>query len=165
MTDTHLRAVGPAVSAVPESTPSESPQTSFCSHCGKQPADETISRVCSSCHLGLVLSADADLAPTPGGAFIVVDATLSVCAVSSAAERLLATNETDAVNRHVTELLVPADAEASGPQNLAVALTWSARGDDGAHAVTVRPANTFGVRMKARIGSCGPPRAALMVFE
>jgi hypothetical protein len=95
---------------------------------------------------------------------MVVDATMSVCAVSSAAERLLATNETDAVNRHVTELLVPADAESAGPQNLAVALTWAARGDDGAHSVTVRPANTFGVRLKAQIGSCGPPRAALLVF-
>ena len=45
---------------------------------------------------------------------------------------LLATRETEAVNRHVTELLVPADAEAQGPANLAVAVTWAARGDDAA---------------------------------
>jgi hypothetical protein len=115
--------------------------------------------------MGLVLTADADVAPQPGGAFIVIDGTLSVCAVSAAAETLLATSETDAVNRHVTELLVPADAEAAGPQNLAVAVTWAARGDDGSNAVTVRPANTFGVRLRARIASCGPPRAALLVFE
>ena len=31
--------------------------------------------------------------------------------------------------------------------------------------VTVRPWNTFGVRMRARIAPCGPPRAALLVLE
>jgi hypothetical protein len=95
----------------------------------------------------------------------VIDGSMAVCAVSGAAEKLLATHETDAVNRHVTELIVPADAEASGPKNLAVAVTWAARGDDGARTVTVRPANTFGVRIRARISTCGPPRAALLVFE
>ena len=42
----------------------------------------------------------------------MLDGSLSVCAVSGPAETLLAVSETDAVNRHVTELLVPADAEA-----------------------------------------------------
>ena len=90
---------------------------------------------------------------------------MSVCAVSGAAETLLAVSETDAVNRHLTELVVPADAEAAGPHNLAVAVTWAARGEDGAQAVTIRPANTFGVRIRARIAACGPPRAALLVFD
>ena len=31
--------------------------------------------------------------------------------------------------------------------------------------VTVRPWNTFGVRMRARIAPCGPPRAALVILE
>lgn len=154
-----------ALSLVPDPSPGLVPQTSFCSHCGVRPKQDWTSRVCGSCEMGLVLTADADVAPQPGGAFIVIDGTLSVCAVSAAAETLLATSETDAVNRHVTELLVPADAEAAGPQNLAVAVTWAARGDDGSNAVTVRPANTFGVRLRARIASCGPPRAALLVFE
>ena len=80
-------------------------------------------------------------------------------------EALLATRETDAVNRHVTELVVPADAETQAAQNLAVAATWAARGEERAAAVTLRPTNTFGVRLRARIASCGPPRAALVVFE
>jgi hypothetical protein len=100
-----------------------------------------------------------------GDAFMVLDGTLSVCAVSAEAEVLLATRETDAVNRHITELLVPADAEAQGPANLAVAVTWAARGDEGTQTVTVRPANTFGVRLTARIANCGPPTAALVVFD
>jgi hypothetical protein len=29
----------------------------------------------------------------------------------------------------------------------------------------VRPKGTFGVRVRARITACGPPRAALIVFE
>jgi hypothetical protein len=114
--------------------------------------------------MGLLLEAAADAVPAERGAFLVLDGSLSVCAVSGAAEKLLATNETEAVNRHVTELLTPADAEAQGPENLAVAVTWAARGDDGTRTVVVRPSNTFGVRLRARISSCGPPRAALLVF-
>jgi hypothetical protein len=122
------------------------------------------SRVCQRCGLGLLLECDAEIAPDPGGAFIVIDSSLSVCGVSAGAERLLATRETDAVNRHLTELVVPADAEAQGPQNLAIAVTWAARGDSGTRRVMVRPSNTFGIRINARIASCGPPRAALLVF-
>jgi hypothetical protein len=114
-----------------------------------------------------MLVAQADQAPAPDDAFLVLDASLSVCAVSAAAERLLATRETEAVNRHVTELIVPADAEAQGRANLAAAVTWAARGDAEAEAcrVVVRPANTFGVRLSTRISTCGPPRAALLVFD
>lgn len=142
--------------------------TAFCSHCGAHadPAElDAPSRVCASCSLGLLLEAQTSLAPQPDDAFIVVDCALSVCAVSRAAERLLATSEIDAVNRHLTELVVPADAESQGAENLAVAATWAARGDCGEQRVMVRPTNTFGVRTTARIGTCGPPRAALVVFE
>jgi hypothetical protein len=121
--------------------------------------------VCDSCGLGLILYADADTAPGQGDAFVVLDGSLSICAVSQAAESLLATRETDAVNRHVTELFVPADAEPEDGQNLAVAVTWAVRGDAGSRAVTLRPANTFGVRLQGRISSCGPPRAALIAFD
>jgi hypothetical protein len=140
---------------------------SFCGHCGvrPEPSDSNDSRVCSSCGLGLLLEAGADVAPGKGDAFLVIDSSLSVCAVSRAAEKLLAANETEAVNRHITELVVPADAEAQSSENLAIAVTWAARGDSGSRRVMVRPTNTFGVRMTARITSCGPPQAALLVFD
>ena len=154
-----------ALTLVPAPEFESEPTVAFCSHCGTQPDSEVGSRVCSCCGLGLILQASRDVAPEPGDAFIVLDGSLSVCAVSQSAESLLATRETDAVNRHVTELLVPADAEAQDGQNLAVAVTWAARGDEGARSVNLRPANTFGVRLKARIASCGPPRAALIVFD
>ena len=136
----------------------------FCGHCGKQPEEEPDSRVCSSCGLGILLQTAAEAAPDEGGAFLVIDSSMAVCAVSAAAEELLATRETDAVNRHLTELLVPADAER-GPTNLAVAVTWAARGDGDIRRTFVRPANTFGVRLKARIASCSSPDAALIVLD
>jgi hypothetical protein len=154
------------LAVVPSSAPETAPTVSFCSHCGARPMSETsASRVCERCALGLMLQSGADVAPSEGDAFLVLDSSLSVCAVSGAAERLLAARETEAVNRHITELLVPADAEAQGPANLAAAVTWAARGDTAVRKVVVRPANTFGVRITARIAGCGPPKAALVVFD
>jgi hypothetical protein len=160
------------LAVVPASPPLERVEQAtvwFCGHCGAQPNNDGSSppsgRVCGDCGLGLLLESNADAAPTPDGAFMVLDATLAVCAMSEEAERLLATSEAEAVNRHITELVVPADAEAQGPENLAVAVTWAARGDEATRHVVVRPAKTFGVRLRARIASCGPPRAALLVFD
>lgn len=160
---------GPELAAVSQTAPRPAaPSVSFCSHCGMRPeaaAGTRGSRVCEQCGLGLLLQAAADVAPEAGQPFVVIDGSLSVCAVSEAAERLLAMPETEAVNRHLTELLVPADSEAQGRENLAVALTWAARGDAGTRSTMVRPANTFGVRLAARIASCCPPRAALLIFD
>lgn len=158
------RRWGP-LALVPDPVRETKPEVSFCSHCGAKPESPVESRVCQSCELGLLLTAEADVAPEPGSAFIVLNDSMAVCGMSAAAERLLAVDETDAVNRHLTELLVPADAEAAAPHNLAAAVTWAARGDEGFRSVTVRPANTFGVRIRARIGGCGPRPAALLVFE
>ena len=141
---------------------------SFCSHCGARPAPlapASSSRVCRTCGLGLILECDADVAPRPGDAFLVLDRSLAVCAVSDAAERLLAAREPDVVNRHVTDLVMPADAEEKNGTTLSVAVAWAARGEGGCRTTVVRPANTFGIRLTARIASCGPPRAALLVLE
>ena len=113
--------------------------------------------------MGLVLSAPSDAAPTAADPFLVVDGSLTVCALSRHAERLLDISETDAVNRHVGEFLVPAEAD-SGGANLASLLSRAVQDDLAPQSVVVRPANTFGVRYWARVGSCGPPRAALVVL-
>lgn len=181
MVDGTARNVRPALRlvAAPELEPA-APSVPFCSHCGTRPfvsngsgkprrADASDrapgSRVCGSCGLGLILEAAEDIAPHAGDAFLVLDRALSVCAVSRGAEQLLATCEPDAVNRHVTNLLMPADAEEGGGDSLSVAVAWAARGDGGTRTTIVRPANTFGIRLTARIASCGPPRAALLVLE
>jgi hypothetical protein len=121
--------------------------------------------VCGSCGLGLLIEAAEDVAPHAGDAFLVLDRALSVCAVSRGAERLLATCEPDVVNRHISDLLMPADAEEDGGDSLSVAVAWAARGDGATRTTIVRPANTFGIRLTARIAPCGPPRAALLVLE
>ena len=99
------------------------PSVAFCSHCGTRPstAGSQItpdSRVCGECGLGLILEAGEDIAPHAGDAFLVLDRVLAVCAVSRGAERLLATSEPDAVNRHVSELLMPAGAEEKRGESL-----------------------------------------------
>jgi hypothetical protein len=127
------------LAVVPDTAPASVPSVWFCSHCGsnEDTADDTPpSRVCGDCGLGVLLETRADIAP-----------------------------QRDSVHRHVTQLLVPADAEASGPSNLASAVAWAANGDDGSHTVTVRPATTFGIRLSARIAHCSPPSGALLVFD
>lgn len=174
MRTTHIGGIGgrPALALVPP-LPETGEQTAptrtvtFCSHCGAEPAADAVissTRVCGDCGLGLLLQAESDAAPGAGDAFVVTDDALSVCAVSAAAERLLATLEIEAINQPITRLLVSAEAEGNGA-NLATAITWAARGDGAVHRTVVRPANTFGIRITARIAACGPRSAALLVFE
>jgi hypothetical protein len=103
--------------------------------------------------------------PTSGDSFLVVDGALLVQAMSQHAQTLLAVSESDAVNRPVAELLVPADAEAQRATAFAARLADAAGGSDEPTSAFIRPWNTFGVRMRARIAPCGPPRAALVVLE
>lgn len=141
---------------------------SFCGHCGTRPKaaeQASASRVCGHCGLGLVLQASADVAPRRGEPFLVVDTTLSVAAVSAAAEELLGVEETLAVNKHVADFLVPADANAPSAENLLALLVEIASGSVEPRSTVVRPRQEFGVRFKARIGPCGPPHAALLVLS
>jgi hypothetical protein len=141
---------------------------SFCGHCGERP-DPSIappsSRVCGHCALGLVLQAGAELAPRPDEPFLIVDTSLSVCAMSAEAERLFGIEETDAVNKHVADFLVPADANAPSAENLLALLVDVASGCGKSCTTVVRPRQEFGVRFRARIGPCGSPQAALLVLS
>jgi hypothetical protein len=142
----------------------------FCGHCaapspgGAPPAPTA--RVCARCGLGLLLETREDAVPDARDAFLVVDSRLLVQAMSREAQTLLGMAEEDAIDRPVVELLVPADAEGESRGGLAAAIAEAAAGDDpeGGRAY-VRPWNTFGVRMRARIATCGPPRAALIVLD
>lgn len=115
--------------------------------------------------MGVILSADARLAPAPGASFLVVDSALCVCAVSRGAEELFGTEEPDAVNRHLAELLVPAAVEARGAANLLDLVIAAASGRDEPMTAVVRPTDLFGVRYLAKVGACGPPSAALVVLS
>jgi hypothetical protein len=123
-----------------------------------------MARVCRQCGLGLLLETREDSAPQPNQAFLVVDSSLHVHAMSHEAEVLLKVREDLAVNRPLAELLVPADAEGQ-TSAFAAAIADAATNDDEPSYAFVRPWNTYGVRVRARISTCGPPRAALIVLE
>jgi PAS domain-containing protein len=145
----------------------QEPLKIFCGHCGRSPdpgSDVHASRVCAKCGMGLLLQAPAETAPSPKDPFVVVDGALTICALSRQAEKLLGVSETEAVNRHIADFLVPGDAEGATGENLGSLLAWAARGETPSSSVVVRPTNTFGVRYWARVGPCGPPNAALLVL-
>ena len=120
--------------------------------------------MCPSCQFGLLLETRSDTIPSARDAFLVIDAVLLIQGLSCEAEALLGVTESSAVNRPVHELVVPADAEAQGPSRFATAITEAMHKDDPT-STYVRPRNTFGVRMRAKIAPCGPPRAVLLLFE
>ena len=159
----------PALRLVPTVQPIQEEWAWFCGHCaapspdGEPPAPNA--RVCIECGFGLLLEARTDVVPAGKDAFLVVDSALLVQAMSRHAEKLLGVAEDAAVNRPVAELLVGADAEARGKASFAQAMAEAAAGEGEPLQATVRPWNTFGVRMRARVAPCGPPRAALVVLD
>jgi hypothetical protein len=152
-----------------ETSPAEVEWWWFCGHCAAPAPGDGVptpgARVCSSCGLGLLLETRKDAAPSSKDAFLVIDSSLLIQAMSRTAQRLLDMTEESAINRHVAELLVPADAEAGSATGFAAAVVNAAAGVNEGTSAVVRPWNTFGVRMRARIAPCGPPRAALVVLE
>jgi PAS domain-containing protein len=113
-----------------------------------------------------MLETREDAVPSSRDAFLVVDSTLLVQAMSREAQSLLGVTEELAIDKPVAELLVPADAEAQGRAGFAASIAMAADGQDPDTTRSfVRPWNTFGVRLRARIATCGPPRAALVVLD
>ena len=95
------------------------PYVSFCGHCGVRPMGGDVnSRVCESCHMGMIVSAPESLAPEVHEAFIIVDGKLQICAVSRQAELLLGAPEADIVQDRLTEVLLPADGDLAGIENM-----------------------------------------------
>ena len=154
----HLRVV------VPEPGQEYRPSVHFCGHCGERLVGEMpLSRVCDHCELGMYLEAEAEAAPSAGAAFLVVDPNLFVCAVSLGAEELLGLEEPEAVNRHVTDFFVTADVEAPGPETLVAEILRAGYGET--LRTVLRPIGEFGVRMFARLATCGPAQSVLIVLD
>ena len=115
----------------------------FCGHCaapspgGAPPPPNE--RVCNSCGLGLLLEAREDAVPTDRDAFLVVDSSLLVQAMSRQAEAFLGVTEEDAIDRPVAELLVPADAEAQGRTSFAAAIVEAAERRRSRNVTSLRP--------------------------
>ena len=143
----------------------------FCGYCGHRPAAEpaaTESRVCGECELGLLLTADEDLAPASDDAFLVLDAGLTIRALSKGGEALFEIAETDVVDQPLDNLLVAAESSDEARGMLNRILSGAAREPLTAaepDVAIVRPARAFGVRYRARVGRCEPGRAALVVLS
>jgi hypothetical protein len=143
---------------------------SFCGYCGRRPEVEPgpgSSRVCGVCELGLLLTTDEGLAPGSDDAFVVLDAGLTIRALSKGAEGLFGIAETDVVDQPLDEVLVAAESSDEARAKLARLLTGAAREPLSAAepaVAVVRPARAFGVRYRARVGRCEPGRSALVVL-
>src|SRR5689334_4897730 len=124
----------PALRVVEGGLAQEVPWLWFCGHCAAPSPDGAApppnGRVCMSCGLGLLLEAREDAVPTDRDAFLVVDSSLLVQAVSAEAETFLGVTEELAIDKPVAELLVPADAEAQGRTSFAAAIAQAADGQD-----------------------------------
>jgi hypothetical protein len=159
----------PRLSLVETSVVEPEPSSSwFCGYCAAGPsagaAVTPASRVCGRCGRGLLLETRSDAAPRRHEPFIVVDSRLAVQAVSRGAEQQLAIRGRDVIDRPVGDLLVAAEPERPIERQLPGLLARTVAGGDRPITACVRPRDTFGVRFAARIGACGPPRAALIVL-
>jgi hypothetical protein len=115
--------------------------------------------------MGLLLQADARLAPDGGDAFLVVDDRLIVRAFSRGAEELLGESEPAVIHRPITQLVVGAGAPWAMDAGLLQLLRASAGGATPIVETLVAPAQDRARRLRARIGPCGPPAAALLVID
>jgi PAS domain-containing protein len=135
----------------------------FCGHCAASPAEDSEhSRVCDRCGLGLYLEAAPETVPAEEEAFMVVDSNMSVRALSRRGERLLGLEEPEAIGRHLSEFLSPADVETPATQSFFAQVLLAATGGAETGSVAVRPVDEFGVRYWARVSTCGPSTAALL---
>ena len=142
----------------------------FCGYCGHRPDvdGEPESRVCSECELGLLLTADEELSPARSDAFLVIDAGLTIRALSQGAEKLFEIAETDVVDQPLENVLVAAESSDDARAKLNRLLSGAAHeplSPREPDVAVVRPAREFGVRYRARVGRCEPGRAALLVLS
>jgi PAS domain-containing protein len=156
--------------AVPVAPPQRVERTRFCSRCAvtadepePQNASYGFDRVCDSCGMGVMLAVATRALPGPGAAFVVVTREGRISAVSEAAEAMVG-EEAGVLGMPISTVVSSPD----GDEQLVRALARAAGGGREVRPVTVTPAARPGgrnARLSARIASCGPPRAALLVLE
>ncbi len=134
----------------------------FCTHCGAigelGKDDALAGRVCAGCGLGIVLSCSHEALTEDKAAFLVVDAAGAVSAASVAAERMLGAKAHGLDGQKLKALLEPGAAT----YELSRRVTKAACGE---RRVSMAPAVLAdGSVVNVRIGSCGDPRAALLVL-
>jgi hypothetical protein len=115
--------------------------------------------------MGLLLRTHRDLAPAPGDAFVVCDALLRVCALSRGAELLLGVFEPSVIHSPLEDLVTGVTRDAHGEPALPGLLRDAAAGELEIERTIVAPGGRREATCPARVGSCGPPLAALLVID
>ena len=138
----------------------------FCARCGAPPARNPAqsalreSRVCAHCGLGLVLR--TPLAVDRDSPFLVVDRALEVSAVARSAESMLGLDERHALGLAVGALL----RCALGSEEFAALLRDAVLGGGNPEGVDCwLNDEQHGEPLRVRVGPCGPPPGALLVFD
>jgi hypothetical protein len=120
-------------------------------------------RVCTRCGMGVMLTAPRKALPGPGAAFVVVTREGRISAVSEGAESLVG-EERGLLGMPIASALASTD----GDELLARQVARAAGAGREVAQATVTPVLQAGEKptgLSARIASCGPPRAALLVLE
>ena len=142
----------------------------FCTRCATTAAEPDgqgvpfgFDRVCGRCGMGVMLAAPRKALQAPGAAFVVVTREGRISAVSEPAEPLVG-EEAGLLGMPVGSALASHD----GDDRLARQVARAAGGGREVAEATLTPVPQAGhrpTRLTARIASCGPPRAALLVLE
>jgi ribosomal protein S27AE len=143
----------------------------FCSRCGAVSDDPELrtettyrmDRVCNACGMGVLLTTSRELLASATAVFMVATRDLSVTAVSEAAESLFG-EETGLIGAHLLSLI----SSPLGDEELVAAVARAAAGIRGVTLLPVFAVSPEARRrgpLEARIGTCGPPRAALVVLS
>lgn len=149
--------------------PQRSERVRFCTRCGtttEEPEAQLLpygfDRVCERCGMGVMLLAPRKAITSAAAAFLIVkDGRIS--AVSEAAERLLG-DEAALVGTPLTSSLTSPE----GDETFVRTVSRAAGGGREVSEVRILAAAPAARRLgplSARIASCGPPRAALLVLE
>jgi ribosomal protein S27AE len=136
----------------------------FCTHCGtlfESEANELRphrERVCARCGLGVLLATGRDMLSRDGQALLVVTGDVMVSAASEAAGELLELHPEQIVGRPLLSLL---DSPIRGSE----LARRAARAAAGAGDISLLRVDVAGVTREVRLGRCGEPRGALLVFS
>jgi hypothetical protein len=135
----------------------------FCSYCGYPPPGRSRIRthlVCVRCQLGSVLQTIPGAEPHFDEPFVIVDEELTVRSVSLQAEAVLLVSEPQSFGAPLESFLISECAE----DELAAQIARAVAGTPERAALELRTAGEPEVRFRARVSSCGPPAAALLVL-
>lgn len=137
----------------------------FCTNCATlfpaEPPETTHphrERVCQVCGLGVLLSTDPKMLSRDHQPLLVVTSDLTISAAGEAALELFGLEWSDVVGEPLLSLL---DTPIRGSE-LADRVSRAATGASDISVVSVQ---VSGTSYEVRVGRCGEPRGALVVFE